>query len=96
MSNPNIDTVCSSTSLSTRSKISYPFMPSGVLCLNSLDRSIFNRCVWLLLIIFFFFFFLEIYISKANNVDPDQTPRSVTSDLGLHCLSNSLFMGRLA
>ena len=22
----------------------------------------------------------------ANNVDPDQTPRSVASDLGLHCL----------
>ena len=27
---------------------------------------------------------------NANNVDPDQTPRSVTSDLGLHCLQVSL------
>ena len=23
---------------------------------------------------------------KANSGDPDQTPRSVASDLGLHCL----------
>ena len=23
----------------------------------------------------------------ANSVDPDQTPRSAASDLGLHCLS---------
>ena len=26
----------------------------------------------------------------ANSVDPDQTPRSAASDLGLHCLSMSL------
>ena len=26
----------------------------------------------------------------ANNVDPDQTPRSAASDLGLHCLSITL------
>ena len=26
----------------------------------------------------------------ANKVDPDQTPRLVASDLGLHCLSISL------
>ena len=25
----------------------------------------------------------------ANSEDPDQTPRSVASDLGLHCLSMS-------
>ena len=25
----------------------------------------------------------------ANNIDPDQTPRSVASDLGLHYLSMS-------
>ena len=26
----------------------------------------------------------------ANNVDPDQTPHDVASDLGLHCLSLTL------
>ena len=26
----------------------------------------------------------------ANNVDPDQTPRSAASDLSLHCLPKSL------
>ena len=26
---------------------------------------------------------------QANNVDPDQTPRSAVSDLGLHCLPRS-------
>ena len=25
-------------------------------------------------------------VVNANSVDPDQTPRSVASDLGLHCL----------
>ena len=27
---------------------------------------------------------------NANSVDPDQTPRSAASDLGLHCLPMSL------
>ena len=26
----------------------------------------------------------------ANNEDPDQTPQNATSDLGLHCLPNTL------
>ena len=26
----------------------------------------------------------------ANSEDPDQTPHSAVSDLGLHCLSNTL------
>ena len=30
--------------------------------------------------------FIEILVFNANSVDPDQTPRSVASDLGLHCL----------
>ena len=34
-------------------------------------------------------FFLYIYFN-ANSVDPDQTPRSTASDLGLHCLPMSL------
>ena len=28
-------------------------------------------------------------VVNANSVDPDQTPRSAASDLGLHCLSLS-------
>ena len=28
----------------------------------------------------------------ANSGDPDQTPRSSASDLGLHCLPVSLFL----
>ena len=34
--------------------------------------------------------FVEISKFNANSVDPDQTPRSVASDLGLHCLPMSL------
>ena len=34
--------------------------------------------------------FLENSKLNANSVDPDQTPRSVASDLGLHCLPTSL------
>ena len=30
--------------------------------------------------------FEEIFEQNATSVDPDQTPRSVASDLGLHCL----------
>ena len=33
--------------------------------------------------------FIEIYVSVENSVDPDQTPRSVASDVGLHCLPKS-------
>ena len=29
----------------------------------------------------------------ANREDPDQTPRSAASDLGLHCLPNTLSGG---
>ena len=29
----------------------------------------------------------------ANSEDPDQTPHSAASDLGLHCLPVTLFMG---
>ena len=29
--------------------------------------------------------FIEITVLNANSVDPDQTPRSTASDLGLHC-----------
>ena len=33
--------------------------------------------------------FIEIPVFNANRVDPDQTPRSVASDLDLHCLPMS-------
>ena len=35
-------------------------------------------------------FFIEILELNANSVDPDQTPRSAASDLGLRCLPMSL------
>ena len=34
--------------------------------------------------------FTEIPVLNANSVDPDQTPRSAASDLGLHGLPMSL------
>ena len=33
--------------------------------------------------------FIEMPVINANSVDPDQTPRSAASDLGLHCLPMS-------
>ena len=35
-------------------------------------------------------FITEIPVLNANSVDPDRTPRSVASDLGLHCLPKSV------
>ena len=55
--------------------------------LNSLDRSTsYTRGVWLVFIIII----VEISELIANSVDPDQTPRSAASGLGLHCLPMSL------
>ena len=63
-------------------------MPSGLFYLNSLDGFIFNiRDVWL---VFITVMFCKKYELNADSVDPDQTPRSAASDLGLHCLSMSL------
>ena len=39
---------------------------------------------------FFFFFFDRNSYFIANSVDPDQSPHSVASDLGLRCLPRSL------
>ena len=67
-----------------------PFMPSGILYLNPLDRSIsYIKGIWLVFIIIIF---VEISEFNANSVDPDQTPRSVASDLGLHYLLMSLLL----
>ena len=38
---------------------------------------------------FLFIFIVVLQFMLANSVDPDQTPRSVASDLGLHCLPMS-------
>ena len=63
-----------------------PFMPSGFFYLNSLDQSISSfRGVWSALIITMFY---EMPVINANSVEPDQTPRSAASDLGLHCVLN--------
>ena len=63
-------------------------MPSGLFYLKSLDRSIsYIRGVWLVLLLSLF---VEISELSANSVDPDQTPRSAASDLGIHCLPMSL------
>ena len=35
------------------------------------------------------YFFIVHFIVKRNSVDPEQTPSSVASDLGLHCLPRS-------
>ena len=64
-------------------------MQTGLFYLNSLDWSIFNtKSVWLIFqyTMFYRFFF----VFNANSVDPDQTPRSAASDLGLDCLPMSL------
>ena len=37
--------------------------------------------------------FIEIPVFNAIRVDPDQTPRSVVSDLGLNCLPTLPFWG---
>ena len=48
---------------------------------------------------FFFYYyhlyFIEITVFNANSVDPDQTPRSAASDLGLHCLLVFLLWGAM-
>ena len=57
-------------------------MPIGIFYLNSLERFIsYIRGIWSVLSLSDFI---------ANSVDPDQTPLSAASDLGLHCLPVSL------
>ena len=64
-------------------------MPSGLFYRNSLNKSISNiRVSGLLLSLLCF---IEIPVFNANNVDPDQMPHSVASDLGLHCLPVTYF-----
>ena len=62
-------------------------MPSALFYLNSSATSIsYIRGVWLVFIIIF----CRISELNANSIDPDQTPHSAASDLGLYCLPMSL------
>ena len=68
-----------------------PFILNGLSYLNCLDMSISNRRgVW---VVFIIAMFNEISVLNTNSVDPDQTPRSVGSDLGPRYSPMSLFMG---
>ena len=61
-------------------------MPNGLFYLNALNKSIlYIRGVWLV-----FNMFCRNSELNANSADPDQTPRSAASDLGLCCLPVSL------
>ena len=63
-------------------------MLSGLFQLYALDRSISHRRgVWLDFIITSF---REYFVFRAKCIDPDQTPCSTASDLGLHCVPMSL------
>ena len=58
-----------------------------------LDKSICHiRGVGSILSLLFYLYFCW-KILLANNGDPDQTPRYVASNLGLHCLSLTPFTG---
>ena len=66
-------------------------MPNGLFYFNSLDGSVSNTRGVSLLFLFILPLFIEIpVLINANSVDPDQTARSVASDLGLHCLQMTL------
>ena len=65
------------------SSMGNPHLPNILSHPYQLDESIFHlRDVWCI----FFFFIIFLW---AKSVDPDQTPRSAASDLGLHCLPMS-------
>ena len=61
-----------------------PFEPHGFLHPYQLDGPVHFRFKACLVV---FFFILKSNILLAISEDPDQTPRSAASNLGLHCLS---------
>ena len=64
-----------------------PYMTNGLFRPYQLDESVFNfRGVWCIFSVLFYFWKK---FMLANSGDPDQTVRSVASDLGLHCLPMS-------
>ena len=65
-----------------------PFTPNGLFYFNFSDRSISNRRSSDSFFIIKIFYRIPVFF--ANSVDPDQTPQTAASDLGLHCLPMSL------
>ena len=73
-----------------------PFVRSALISyLNHLDPmdvlhpyQLYQSISVLRVVEWYYFLFLKLKenINLANSEDPDQTPRSVASDLGLHCL----------
>ena len=63
-------------------------MPNGLSYLYPLCQAISNkndaRSVFIIIM------FYKNPVINASNADPDQTPHSAASDLGLHCLQMSL------
>ena len=55
---------------------------------NCLDRSIANSRVSGQSLLYLCF--IEIPLVNVNSVNPDQTPCSAASDLGLNCLPNNI------
>ena len=78
--------------------VSYFFNIISLLMPNDFFTSLFGQFHFqlkgmsgvLLLLSLLLLLLLEIPAFNANSVDPDQTPRSAVSDLGLHCLPVSL------
>ena len=58
-------------------------MQSGLFYYNSFEWSISNS--WVFGYFLLLLCFIEISVFNANNIHPDQTSRSVASDLGLYC-----------
>ena len=59
--------------------------PDNPFTLNGLFHPVFFPIAGFLVSFYYNCVFCEIQVFNANSVDPDQTPRSVASDLGLHC-----------
>ena len=65
-----------------------PLYTGRLFCCYVLDECICHfRGVWSFLSLLFYFLWKILLVS---NVDPDQTPHHVASDLGLHCLPMTL------
>ena len=78
--------VCDHNSRYNRTSIN-PHLPNGPIHPYQLDESISNfRGVRST---FSFLFYFDLKFLLANREDPDQTPHSAASDLGLHCLPMS-------
>ena len=81
----------SSISYSTQLCVINPLYTGGHFRCYMLDKSIcYFRDVGSIFLPLFYF---RWKILLANNVDPDQMPHYVASDLGLHCLPTDPFTG---